>query len=322
MTSNPAWHDPAAPAIHTTTGDTDYYFHPTDNLPLFEPLRTLGVPEQVIDVVEPVAKVVVERGYDRSIPPGEPTPARLIPPINPVKVAADLVNAVGEGITNAQALTGSPPLRKIPAPGTSADTNDGSVFGSPDKLVDLNAFGDGIPNSLSALNPFSTDQGNKQAGTDGANGLGRRPGDDHVVGVGQRSKTFGAGSNGAGRGRRPAGNRASSSVCVAGRPASPGATSQQGLPFGSVHGRVLTEFEVLLCQPKVNNAPGKCDPVHHPPPPATEPQQARARHAARNHRGRHGSSRGSPVNLLPRVRRRVRRPHQVTRFAAFRLGTW
>ena len=127
------------------------------------------MPEPVIDVVEPVFKVIVELGYDRSIPPWQPTPARLIPPLNPAKVTADLVNAVGEGITNALALTGSAPLLKIPAAGTSADTNDGSVFGSPDTLVDLNAFGDGIANSLSALNPFRTDRGNKQAGTDGEN---------------------------------------------------------------------------------------------------------------------------------------------------------
>jgi len=60
--------------IHTTTGDTDYYFYPTDNLPLFGPLRTIGVPEPVIDVVEPVAKVLVEQGYDRNIPLGETHP--------------------------------------------------------------------------------------------------------------------------------------------------------------------------------------------------------------------------------------------------------
>ena len=170
---------PGPPPTHTEYGDTDYYFFETENLPLFGPLRTLGVPEPLIDVVEPVTKVVVDLGYDRSIPPGEPTPARLIPPINPVTVAADLVNAVGEGVNNALALTGSAPLLKIPAPGSSADTNGGGVVGSPDKVVDLNAVGDGIDNSLSALNPFGTDQGNKQAGTDGENSgpqtpLGRR----------------------------------------------------------------------------------------------------------------------------------------------------
>ena len=84
-------------------------------------------------------------------------------------MAAELVNAVGEGINNALALTGSPPQLKIPASGSSADTNEVSVVGSPDKVVDLNAVGDGIDNSLSALNPFGTDQGNKQVGTDGEN---------------------------------------------------------------------------------------------------------------------------------------------------------
>ena len=48
-------------------------------LPLFGPLRTLGVPESFIDVVEPFFRVLVELGYDRSIPPWEPTPTRLIP---------------------------------------------------------------------------------------------------------------------------------------------------------------------------------------------------------------------------------------------------
>ncbi len=73
---------------------------------MFAPLRTVGVPEPVIDVVEPFFRVIVELGYDRSIPPWEPTPARLIPRLDPATVAADLVDAIGEGITNAAALIG------------------------------------------------------------------------------------------------------------------------------------------------------------------------------------------------------------------------
>ena len=72
---------------------------------MFGPLRTLGVPESLIDVIEPFFRVIVELGYDRNIPPWEPTPARLIPPLNPAKVVADLVNAIGEGINNALAIT-------------------------------------------------------------------------------------------------------------------------------------------------------------------------------------------------------------------------
>ena len=87
---------------------------------MFAPLRTLGVPESLIDVVEPFFRVLVELGYDRSIPPWEPTPARLIPPLNPAKVTADLVNAIGEGINNAAALFGSPSPLRSPAPVTLA----------------------------------------------------------------------------------------------------------------------------------------------------------------------------------------------------------
>ena len=72
-----------SPAYQGTHGDTSYYFFPTQDLPLFAPLRTLGVPESLIDVVEPFFRVLVELGYDRSIPPWEPTPARLIPHARP-----------------------------------------------------------------------------------------------------------------------------------------------------------------------------------------------------------------------------------------------
>jgi hypothetical protein len=104
-----------SPAYQGTHGDTTYYFFETQDLPLFAPLRMLGVPEPVIDVVEPFFRVIVELGYDRTIPPWEPTPARLIPIHDPATVAGDLVNAVGEGITNAAALIGAPPPLSIPA---------------------------------------------------------------------------------------------------------------------------------------------------------------------------------------------------------------
>jgi hypothetical protein len=109
-----------SPAYQGTHGDTSYYFFDTQDLPLFAPLRMLGVPEPFIDVVEPFFRVLVELGYDRSISPWEPTPARLIPPLKPVPATTDLVEAIGEGINNALALTGSPPPLSMPAPVTLA----------------------------------------------------------------------------------------------------------------------------------------------------------------------------------------------------------
>ena len=70
--SLPAEHPTESPAYQYHHGDTDYYFFENPDLPLFGPLRTLGVPEPVIDVFEPFFRVIVEQGYDRSIKRGSP----------------------------------------------------------------------------------------------------------------------------------------------------------------------------------------------------------------------------------------------------------
>jgi len=117
--------DPAStPPTVSQYGDTTYHFFPTQDLPLFGPLRTLGVPESLIDVVEPFVRVLVEAGYDRSISPGEPAPARLFPPLDPAKLITNLVAAIGEGATNAAALNGAPAALRIPAPVTLAAPPD------------------------------------------------------------------------------------------------------------------------------------------------------------------------------------------------------
>ena len=83
-------------------GDTKYYTIPTAALPLLQPLRDLGVPEPLMALVEPALRVIVEAGYDRTINPGVPTPARLIPRIDPVRFVEDLVTAIGEGVDDAR----------------------------------------------------------------------------------------------------------------------------------------------------------------------------------------------------------------------------
>jgi hypothetical protein len=144
-----------SPAFQGTHGDTSYYFFETQDLPLFAPLRMLGVPESLIDVVEPFFRVLVELGYDRSIRPWEPTPARLIPTLDPATVATDLVNAIGEGINNAAALIGSPPPLSIPAAPATADRDAAveqvsSAAGTPFISVSRDV-GDGVSQVLSAV---------------------------------------------------------------------------------------------------------------------------------------------------------------------------
>jgi hypothetical protein len=123
----------ATPPTVSQHGDTTYHFFSTQDLPLFGPLRTLGVPEPLIDVVEPFFRVLVELGYDRTIPLGEPTPARLIPPLDPAKAITNLVNAIGEGATNTAAPSGAPTPLSTSAPVTLAAPADeaASTYISP-----------------------------------------------------------------------------------------------------------------------------------------------------------------------------------------------
>ena len=128
--------DPSTP-LPDTHGNNDYYFFETNDLPLFGPLRTLGVPEALIDVFEPFFRVLVELGYDRTIAPWEPTPARLIPRFDPVTLVTDLVDAIGEGINNAAALLGSP----APLSSTAAQPTTKQVVSAPETTLSISPDG-------------------------------------------------------------------------------------------------------------------------------------------------------------------------------------
>jgi hypothetical protein len=92
--------------VKQVDGDTTFYFIPTTELPLLDPLRSLGVPESVLNVFQPALQVIVEAGYDRSIPFGDPTPVELIPTIDPVTFTLEFANGVVQGANNAFELFG------------------------------------------------------------------------------------------------------------------------------------------------------------------------------------------------------------------------
>jgi PE-PPE domain len=93
--------------VKQVDGDTTFYFIPTTELPLLDPLRSLGVPESVLNIIQPELQVIVEAGYDRSIPFGDPTPAELIPSIDPVTFLLELANGAVQGADNALELFGA-----------------------------------------------------------------------------------------------------------------------------------------------------------------------------------------------------------------------
>ena len=78
-------------------GDTTYYFIPTASLPLLRPLRDLGADPLLIDAIEPAMRVLVEAGYDRTTPFGQPTPAQLIPRDDFDEVKQELTAAIEQG---------------------------------------------------------------------------------------------------------------------------------------------------------------------------------------------------------------------------------
>ncbi|MCE9516695.1 MAG: PE-PPE domain-containing protein [Mycobacterium sp.] len=82
----------------TTVGNITYITLKTPHLPLLMPLYYQGFPEPLLDLVEPALTVMVDWGYDRSISPGTPTTARLIPRVNPITAAVDLAGAVAQGV--------------------------------------------------------------------------------------------------------------------------------------------------------------------------------------------------------------------------------
>ncbi|OBI05025.1 hypothetical protein A5715_04010 [Mycolicibacter heraklionensis] len=96
----------ATDIVRQVTGDTTFYFIPTAQLPLLSPLRTLGIPESWLDVVQPALRVMVEAGYDRTVPFGEPTPAQLIPTLDPVTFALQFAQSSVQGADNALNLFG------------------------------------------------------------------------------------------------------------------------------------------------------------------------------------------------------------------------
>jgi hypothetical protein len=136
--------------VEQVDGDTTFYFIPTTDMPLLDPLRSLGVPEPVLNIFQPALQVIVEAGYDRSIPFGDPTPAELIPSIDPVTFSLEFDNAVVQGANNAFELFGAelPDFTQIESDFASAEAWSETNIGVPyDHVVtelntDFNPFTD------------------------------------------------------------------------------------------------------------------------------------------------------------------------------------
>lgn len=93
--------------------DSTYYLTPSPVLPLLIPLTAIPlIGPPLAAAFDPPLRVLVEAGYDRTINPGQPTPAKWLYATNLVDAAVNLVRAVPTGWDNAIAeITGNPANR-------------------------------------------------------------------------------------------------------------------------------------------------------------------------------------------------------------------
>ena len=97
-----------AVVLPTTDPDQKYFFLPTENLPLLEPLRAVPlIGNPLADLVQPVLKAIVDLGYADAAhgypSGGQPianvlTPFGLFPQVDPLEVLNRVVNGIGEGV--------------------------------------------------------------------------------------------------------------------------------------------------------------------------------------------------------------------------------
>ena len=133
--------DADTPLLQGQYQDTTYYLIPTPTLPLLMPLELIPVIGPPLAVtLDPPMRVLVETGYDRTINPGAPTPAKWLYFPCPVETAINLAVAIPTGWDNGIAyITGNPADRPFhttpPGPygvgGPPVDTGSFDEYGDP-----------------------------------------------------------------------------------------------------------------------------------------------------------------------------------------------
>ncbi|WP_205873886.1 PE-PPE domain-containing protein [Mycobacterium camsae] len=127
-----------APVSPGSTGNTTYYFIPTQDLPL---LRPLNLPQPLHNMIQPPLRVLVDLGYgDIGGPNTEyanlPTPASLFPVVNPINVGTYLLkgtvqgvqaNLVWAGVLPPSAMPDTYPFVASPNPGLTINLGQPSV---------------------------------------------------------------------------------------------------------------------------------------------------------------------------------------------------
>lgn len=93
--------------------DSTYYLVPTETLPMVRPLTIVPyLGPLMATVIDPPLRVLVETGYDRTINPGAPTPAKYLYIPNPFDVVINTLKAIPTGWDNGIAHATNDPANR------------------------------------------------------------------------------------------------------------------------------------------------------------------------------------------------------------------
>ncbi len=134
--------------------DTTYYLEPAKTVPLLMPLESIPIiGPPIAAALDPPLRVLIEAAYDRTINPGQPTPAKWLYIPNLIKTAVNFLVAIPTGWDNAIAeITGNPANRPF---GTAVPGPYG-VGGPPVDSGSVDPYGPPTPLTISAVQATAT----------------------------------------------------------------------------------------------------------------------------------------------------------------------
>ena len=101
------------PVLQGRFQDSTYYLYPTELLPLLMPLGEVPVIGTALaKALDAPLRVLVETGYNRTINPGQPTPAKWLYVPNPITTLVNFVVAIPTGWDDAIAYVSGDPLNR------------------------------------------------------------------------------------------------------------------------------------------------------------------------------------------------------------------
>ncbi len=136
------------PLLQGQYQDSTYYMFPADVLPLVRPLTVVPYLGPLLaTILDPPLRVLVETGYDRTINPGAPTPAKYLYFPNPITTAVNFLKAIPTGWDNGIAyVTGDPAKR----PFHTTPPGPYGVGGPPVYAGAIDPYGPPTPADLTA----------------------------------------------------------------------------------------------------------------------------------------------------------------------------